>query len=85
MTMSEKTLNIITKINLFLEETSTDSNIESTGVNLIESSINLLNLISEYYDDDMAKELTNRFVNSIKNKDSAKFQRKIREVKNGSE
>lgn len=83
--MSEKTLNIITKINLFLEETSTDSNIESTGVNLIESSINLLNLISEYYDDDMAKELTNRFVNSIKNKDSAKFQRKIREVKNGSE
>lgn len=78
--MEQKTKNIISKINLYIEESTTNSNIETRGINLIESSINLLNLISEHYDDDMAKELTNRFVNSIKNKDSAKFQRKIREV-----
>ena len=76
--MEQKTRNIIEEINSYISKD--DTNIETRGINLIESSINLLTVISEKFDPEVADELTRRFINSIKNRDSAKFQKKIRSV-----
>lgn len=64
-----------------------DQVIESRGSNLIESSINLLNLIREHYDLETAAELERRFLNAIRTCEPAKFKRgikKIQESKNDS-
>ncbi len=55
--------------------------IESRGSNLIESSINLLNLIREHYDMETAAELERRFLNAIRSGEPAKFKRGINKIK----
>ena len=79
--MDPTTKNIIEEINSYISNGDVRSNIESRGINLIESSINLITVINENFDPQLAEELTKRFINSIKNKDSEKFKRKIRDVK----
>jgi hypothetical protein len=61
---------------------SRDANlvIESRGSNLIESAINLLELIKENYDLETAAELERRFINSIKSGDANKFKRSIKRI-----
>jgi hypothetical protein len=61
---------------------SRDTNlvIESRGSNIIESAINLLELIREHYDLETAAELERRFINSIKSNDSNKFKRSIKRI-----
>lgn len=54
--------------------------IETKGINIIESAINLLNLVREQYDESIADDLERRFIISIKTKDSAKFKRSIKKV-----
>lgn len=54
--------------------------IENRGSNLIQSAINLLNLIRENYDVETASELERRFINSIKASDPAKFKRGIKRI-----
>jgi hypothetical protein len=54
--------------------------IESRGSNLIESAINLLELIKENYDLETAAELERRFINSIKSGDANKFKRSIKRI-----
>jgi hypothetical protein len=57
-----------------------DQVIESRGSNLIESSINLLNLIREHYDLETASELERRFLNAIRAGEPAKFKRGIKKI-----
>ena len=57
-----------------------DHVIESRGSNLIESSINLLNLIRENYDLETAAELERRFLNAIRTAEPAKFKRGIKKI-----
>ena len=61
---------------------SRDTNlvIESRGSNLIESAINLIELIKENYDLETAAELERRFINSIKSGDANKFKRSIKRI-----
>lgn len=54
--------------------------IESRGSNIIQSAINLLELIKESYDIETAAELERRFINSIKTGDNAKFKRSIKRI-----
>jgi len=54
--------------------------IESRGSNLIQSAINLLDMIRETYDVETAAELERRFINSIKASDPAKFKRGIKRI-----
>jgi hypothetical protein len=54
--------------------------IESRGSNIIESAINLLDMIRENYDLETAAELERRFINSIKSADAAKFKRGIKRI-----
>lgn len=54
--------------------------IESRGSNIIQSAINLLELIKENYDTETAAELERRFINSIKTGDNTKFKRSIKRI-----
>jgi len=57
-----------------------DSIIESRGSNIIQSAINLIDLIRENYDIETAAELERRFINSIKGSDPNKFKRGIKKI-----
>jgi len=54
--------------------------IETTGSNIIESAVNLLNTIKENYPEDTAQELERRFLNSIRNKEAKKFQVGVKKI-----
>lgn len=54
--------------------------IESRGSNIIQSAINLLELVKENYDIETAAELERRFINSKKSGDPAKFKRGIQRI-----
>jgi|TARA_R110000850_G_scaffold273704_1_gene410422 hypothetical protein len=54
--------------------------IEGKAKNIIAGTENLLNLISETYDEDTANDLTKRLLNAIKTQDPKKFERGIRKV-----
>ncbi len=54
--------------------------VESRGEHVIRSAINLIEQIERYYDEETAKDLSNRIINSIKAKDSTKFSRGIKKI-----
>jgi len=54
--------------------------VENRGEHVINSAINLIEQIERYYDEQTAKDLTNRLINSIRGKDSAKFSRGIKKA-----
>lgn len=79
--MKKRTRSILEELNnLGRESRNNDLLIETTGSNLIESAINLLNRISETYDETTAAELERRFINSIKSGDPRKFKRSMSRV-----
>jgi hypothetical protein len=55
--------------------------IESRAQQVIASATNLINLIEENYDADLADELKRRLFNSIKSGDELKFRRKIGQIR----
>lgn len=79
--MKKRTRSILQELNnLGRENRNSDFLIESSGTNLIESAINLLNRISETYDEATSAELERRFINSIKSGDPRKFKRSMNRI-----
>ena len=62
------------------QSTNREFIIESRAGHVISSAINLIDMLYESYDENIAGELTRRLVNSIKSGDPAKFERGIRRV-----
>jgi hypothetical protein len=54
--------------------------VESRGSNIIQSAINLMDMIRENYDVETAAELERRFINSIRSSDINKFKRGIKRI-----
>lgn len=79
--MKKKTRSILEELNSIGNKNHSDDFIQTTGTNIIESSINLLRKIYETYDQDTALELERRFINSIRNANSRKFKVGIDKVK----
>lgn len=82
--MRKSTRSILQELSDIGLSRDTDMIVESRASNVIQSAINLLELIRENYDIETAAELERRFINSIKASDPAKFKRgitKIRESK----
>ena len=75
--MKKRTRSILEELNSIHRTSDNDALIQSTGHNLIESSINLLNRITESYPADIASELERRFINSIRSGDPRKFKRGV--------
>jgi hypothetical protein len=78
--MRKSTRSILQELSDIGLSRDTDLVIENRGSNLIQSAINLINLIRENYDVETAAELERRFINSIKANDPAKFKRGIKRI-----
>ena len=78
--MRKRTRSILEELNNLSLSENNDHLIESSGSNIIESAINLLNKISNTYDADTASELERRFINSIKSNDPRKFKRSMNRI-----
>ena len=78
--MRKRTRSILEELNQIHRTTNNDALIQSTGNNLIESAINLLNRIAESYDQETAQELERRFFNSIRSGDPRKFKRGVDKI-----
>jgi len=78
--MRKSTRSILQELSDIGLSRDTDLVIENRGANLIQSAINLINLIRENYDVETAAELERRFINSIKGSDPTKFKRGIKRI-----
>jgi hypothetical protein len=73
--MKKSTRSILEELNEISLIRNKDHLIETKGVNLVASAINLLKLIKENYNLETATELERRFINAIRSGDSEKFKR----------
>jgi len=78
--MKKRTKSILEEINTISRGRDRKYLIESNASNIIASAINLIEMISESYDEETANDLTKRLVNSIRSRDIKKFERGIRKA-----
>lgn len=71
---------IIEELSLISVDRDRNHVVENRGEHLIQSAIHLIERIEEYYDEETAKDLTNRLINSIRGKDASKFSRGIKKI-----
>jgi hypothetical protein len=78
--MHKRTKSILEELeNLYIEKDKIHI-IRSRADSLIESAGRLLDLVTESYTDEEADNLTRKFLNSIRTRDSRKFQRSLRKI-----
>lgn len=78
--MRKSTRSILQELSDIGLSRDTDMIIETRASNIIQSAINLLDMIRENYDIETATELERRFLNSIKASDITKFKRGIKKI-----
>jgi hypothetical protein len=78
--MRKSTRSILQELSDIGMSRDTDMIIEARASNIIQSAINLLEMIKENYDIETATELERRFLNSIKAGDGTKFKRGIKKI-----
>lgn len=83
--MKRATKSLLEELNAITDKKSSEAAIESRATHVIDSAINLLNLIKENFSPEQAYELERRFINSIKGSDPSKFIRSIRKVRDTRE
>lgn len=83
--MKRVTRSLLEELNSISERKNGEAIIESRATHVINSAINLLELIKENYSPEQAYELERRLINSIRTGDGAKFTRSIRRVRDNKE
>ena len=78
--MKVKTRSILQELNSIADRHDSEAIIEARATNVINSAINLMELLHKTYDSETAQELERRLINSIKGADPAKFNRGIRKI-----
>ena len=78
--MKKRTRSILEEINTISRGRDRKYLIESNASNIIASAINLIEMISESYDEETANDLNKRLVNSIRSRDIKKFERGIKKA-----
>ena len=78
--MRKSTRSILQELSDIGISRDTDMIVEARASNIIQSAINLLDMIKENYDVETAAELERRFLNSIKGADPTKFKRGIKKI-----
>ena len=64
--MKKRTRSILDELRNIGRVQDTEAFIETTGSNIIESAVNIMQTIKEKYPPEQAQELERRFINSIK-------------------
>jgi hypothetical protein len=75
-----KTRSILEELNQISVDRDRNHVVSNRGEHVINSAINLIEQIETHYDEQTAKDLKNRLINSIKAKDIKKFSRGIGKV-----
>jgi|TARA_B100000497_G_C7398090_1_gene252608 hypothetical protein len=75
-----KTRSILEELNQISVDRDRNHVVSNRGEHVINSAINLIEQIETHYDEQVAKDLKNRLINSIKAKDIKKFSRGIGKV-----
>ena len=83
--MKKRTRSILDELRNIGRIKDTEAFIETTGSNIIESAINLLQTINTNYLPEQAQELERRFLNSIRNQDTKKFRMGIKKIIEGKQ
>jgi hypothetical protein len=83
--LKRTTKSLLEELNSVAKRKNSEEIIESRAIHVIDSAINLLNLIKETYSPDQAYELERRLLNSIKGSDTTKFTRGIRKLRDSKE
>lgn len=78
--MKKRTRSILEEISRIDLHKDKEHFIESKATNIIAGTENLINLITESYDEETAQDLIKRLINAIRTQDPVKFQRGIRRV-----
>lgn len=83
--MKRATRSLLEELNSISERKNGEAIVEARATHVINSAINLLNLIKENFNTEEAYELERRLINSIKTGDSNKFTRSIRRLRDNKE
>ena len=75
-----KTRSILEELNQISVDRDRNYVVSNRGEHVINSAINLIEQIEANYNEQTAKDLTNRLINSIRGKDVNKFSRGIKKV-----
>ena len=76
--MKKQTRSLLDEITSIVPQQDRATVIESRANHVINSAINVLGMIHENFDPDVAAELERRLINSIRGRDSRKFSRGVR-------
>jgi hypothetical protein len=79
--VKHQTRSLLEELNNISIKKDTEVVVESRAVHIINSAINVLALIRENFDPDIAHELERRLLNSIRAGDPSKFTRGIRKIR----
>jgi DNA-binding protein len=78
--MKKRTRSILEELNSLGNSRSAELLIENRGQNIIDSAVNLLNLVREQFNEEESAELERRFLNAIRTGDPRKFKRGVQKV-----
>ena len=82
--MKKRTKSLLEELDAIAIDKDRKHIVESRATHLIHSSINLINMIKENFDEQTAIDLEKRFLAAIKKKEVVKFTRGIRKIQNES-
>jgi hypothetical protein len=80
LALQPNTRSILTELDTILLNRDKHNVIESKSVHVMNSAINLINLIKENFDQEVADDLEKRLINAIRSQDPNKFIRGIRKA-----
>jgi hypothetical protein len=83
--LKRATRSLLEELNTISERRNGEAIVEARATHVINSAINLLNLIKENFNPEEAYELERRLINSIRGGDSSKFTRSIRRLRDNKE
>lgn len=79
--VKKRTKSLLEEINSIAPKTDKSQLLESRGNNALNAIINLLEMIDNSYDEETAQDLTKRVMLSIKNRDTDRFMRGIKKIR----
>lgn len=78
--MQKRARSILDELDSLLASKDKTGLLESRATHVMQSAINLLNYISENFDQNTALELERRLLNGIRNRDTTKFAKALRKI-----
>jgi len=83
--MKRKTRSLLEELNDIGTSSRAEHFVESRAVHVIESAINIVEMIRNNFEDEVAQDLEKRLYNSIRSGDPTKFKRGVKKLKSNDQ